>query len=224
MGADGIKMLEGKPSVRKRLGIPLSSSVYQELYAFLEAEGIPILLHVADPDTFWDPRKVPEAARSCGCFYGTGEHPTKEELLEEVEEILQRFHSLNMILAHFCFLSNDMDRASRMLESFPHVSFDITPGWEMYEDFSKEPEKWRGFFRRYQDRIIFGTDNSGRNGKGRGSTLLEAMDKVGRIRKFLETDGPMFSGRGLRLDRSVLEKIYRENFLRIAGSCPRKMP
>lgn len=223
MGADGIKMIEGKPNVRQKLGIPLSSSTYEEFYALLEAESFPILFHIADPDEFWDSRRVPESARKCGCFYGERGYPSKQHIYREVEEILEKFSGLRIIFAHFCFLSLNMDGASRFLDRWPHIYFDITPGYEMYENFSKEPEKWREFFCKYQDRIIFGTDNSGGNGRVSQQSILEAMEKVRRIRSFLETDHPMYAGRGLNLPTDILEKIYAKNFQRIVGSRPRRL-
>src|SRR5690242_3303894 len=47
-GFDGMKMIEGKPDTRKRIGVPLDAPVYDGYYGYLEAEGIPLLYHVAD--------------------------------------------------------------------------------------------------------------------------------------------------------------------------------
>ena len=54
MGFDGFKMIEGKPDQRKLSGLPLDSEHYDDFYSYLESEGIPLLYHVADPDSFWD--------------------------------------------------------------------------------------------------------------------------------------------------------------------------
>jgi hypothetical protein len=46
MGVDGIKMIEGKPSVRKITGnIPLDTPLYGKFYRYLESNKIPFLPH-----------------------------------------------------------------------------------------------------------------------------------------------------------------------------------
>ena len=47
---DGMKMLEGKPAVRQKLGHRRDVSIYDAYYAYLEVEQIPLMFHVADPD------------------------------------------------------------------------------------------------------------------------------------------------------------------------------
>ena len=106
-------------------------------------------------------------------------------------------------------MSADIDRASKYLEKWPSVNFDVTPGMEMYVNFSKRPDEWRDFFIKYQNRILFGTDN------GYSGVSLYGISFV---RKFLETndefenDGVLY--RGLKLPIEVLNNIYFNNFMR----------
>jgi predicted TIM-barrel fold metal-dependent hydrolase len=159
-GADGMKMLEGKPNARKALGIPLDSSIFDSYYSYMEEKSYPIIMHVADPETFWDPDKAPEISKKRGWFWGDGTFPEKEQLYREAEAVLEKFPKLKIIFAHFYFLSADINRASKFLDKWKNVSFDITPGWEMYDNFTGKSVEWREFFINYQDRLIFGTDNT----------------------------------------------------------------
>ncbi len=59
MGADGFKMIEGKPDVYRSIGRPLNSSYYEELYAFAEEKGLPILAHVGDSPWSFGSRRRP---------------------------------------------------------------------------------------------------------------------------------------------------------------------
>ena len=52
-----------------------------------------------------------------------------------------------------------------MFDRYPNMRVDITPGREMYDDFSVNPERTREFFEKNQGRIMLGTDNSGVNGE-----------------------------------------------------------
>lgn len=221
MGFDGMKMIEGKPNVRKKTGLRLDSELYDEYYKFLETEGIPLLYHVADPEIYWDPARVPEYAVKFGWSYLDGTFPEKEALHRETEGILAKFPGLKVIFAHFYFMSRDIKRASEILDKWPNISFDITPGSHNYEDFAESPEAWRDFFVKYQDRILFGTDQS--------QNQAVAEDLIYDVRTFLETGREFVfkslgcKTKGLNLERDVLEKIYTKNFLKYVGNSPKKL-
>lgn len=223
-GYDGIKMLEGKPCCRKRTGMALYGDFYLPFLRYLEKEQIPILYHINDPDTFWDPDRCPSWARRSGWFWGNGEYLSKAEVEKEALEVLNRFPDLRVILAHFFFQSEDIDRAAMIMERYPGVSFDITPGWEMYGNFSRHPDEWRDFFRIYRRRILYGTDTYAPEWNG----------IVSGVRRFLETsdefldaelglslsDGDM-AIRGIHLDTATLDDIYADNFRRFLPHAPK---
>ena len=217
MGFDGIKMIEGKPALRKKYRVPLDSSIYDDFFAYIEKEKIPVIYHVADPEAFWDKNAVPRFAFEAGWFYGDGSYPCKESLYSEAEGILKKFPQMKIIFAHFFFLSEDMQRAGEFLDKWPSASVDITPGGEMFVGFSKCPQKWRNFFIKYQDRILFGTDND----YGDSANIINSM------RAFLETEKSYsyWGGdiQGIQLPMEVLEKIYYKNFLKYVTKAPKKV-
>lgn len=230
LGCDGIKMLDGKPELRKESGWPLDAPVYDELFGYLAAEGIPVLYHVADPETFWDPAAIPAWARDRGWSYADGTYPAKEDFYREIDGILRRFPGLKLILAHFYFLSADADRAAAFLDAWPDVHLDLTPGMEMYVNFGRRPGAWREFFLAYQDRILFGTDNGDlepdrRTWVPRLEAIRFACDKIDLMKRFLLTQEEFdFWGervRGIGLDEEALAKICRDNFRRLTGPTPR---
>lgn len=211
-GADGFKMLEGKTTSRKISGIPLNDSVYDLFFKFMEDRNFPVLMHVADPEEFWDAEKVSEHAKEAGWFYGDGTFPSKETLYKEAEGILEKFPNLKITFAHFFFLSADIERADAFLNKWPHVHFDLTPGREMYLNFAKKSDEWRDFYTRHQDRLIFGSD-SYLSINSTDKKVFEWNTNVMKdIRTFLCTGNKVFSGKGLLLDENVLRKIYGENF------------
>jgi hypothetical protein len=176
-----------------------------------------LLFHVADPEEFWDEKKAPVWARKAGWFWGGGGFLSKEKLYSEATSVVEKFPGLNVTFAHFFFLSADIERATRFLGAHPHVCFDITPGWEMYDNFTNRSDEWRDFFTRFAGRIVFGTDNYV-YGSGAATGGMETIEKM---RRFLETREPMFKGRGLGLDRGSLDKIYHANFESRAGKKPK---
>jgi predicted TIM-barrel fold metal-dependent hydrolase len=209
-GFDGIKMLEGKPTARKRIGIPLCDKYYSSFYSYVEQNDIPILFHVNDPANFWDAEKVPPLAVERGNFYGDGTFPSKEAIYSEAETILETYPNLRVIWAHFYFLSENIERAARFLDSYPNSRLDITPGPEMYFDFSANVKGWRKFFEKYNEKIILGTDNPN----------PQWRERINGMTAFLETDAediPFFGGtiKGIALPESMLNNIYGANFAKV---------
>ncbi len=225
MGCDGMKMLEGKPTMRKQLDVPLDAPQLDPYYSFLEKQRVPLLFHVADPESFWDPEKVSEGARQRGWFYGDGTFPEKEQLYAEVERLLGKHPRLRVVFAHFYFLSADLERLGAFFERWPHANVDITPGSEMYANFAAQREKTREFFIRYQDRIFFGTDNAGGRHSPDPERTVSAKSKIDAMRRVLETEDTFeFWGMtwgGLGLPREVCAKIYAGNFRRWVGPKPK---
>lgn len=230
IGFDGIKMLEGKPMIYKLVGGPLDSPVYDEFYAYLESERIPVLAHFNDPIKcwrepmkYWDRIRIRECVDNPWLFYGDGSYPAKEGIYSQVDCILEKFPRLRIIFAHFFYLSAEPERAAAFMDKWPEVSFDITPGMEMLPNFAKRTSEWHDFFVKYQDRIIFGTDDA-----------YSQMDRfIFALRSFLETDGKFqfahtkgewsYDCEGIKLGREALEKIYAGNFQRYAGKAPREL-
>jgi len=220
-GALGYKMIEGKPDVYRNLAkrfntSPLTSNAMMDFYAELERQGAVLLLHAGDPPEFWS--NAPDWAKEAGCAYDDPDFPRLETIRTEVEEIAQRFPKLNFILAHFYFIANDIKEATRLLDTYPCLVFDLCPGVEMYPHFSKNPDAWREFFMKYNNRILFGTDNC------ETSTPKERADKdvINRmVHQFLQSSEKFLAWdleiQGIDLPVDVLENIYHKNFQRLTG-------
>ena len=160
MGIDGMKFLEMKPDFRKLLPEGVNSEKYDKMFTLLEEKGLPVLMHVNDPEEFWDIQKIAPSHIERGWFYGDGTYLSRQEIYDEVFEMLKKHPKLNVVFAHFFFISNDIKRAIEILETYPNVKFDLTPGSEMFKGFSKNTDAWHDFFEKYSDRILYGTDSN----------------------------------------------------------------
>ncbi len=152
--------------------------------------------------------------------------------------VLGRHPGLRICFAHFFFLSAQLARLADILERYSNVVTDLTPGIEMYENFSLAPEETRAFFDRFHDRILYGTDIGSRfvyHGGGRPFNEKENLRRPEIVRAFLtnretetvSADGnfvvgrPDFAMMGLGLEGERLGEILRENFLRFLGNAAR---
>lgn len=206
-GFDGIKMLDGKPTLRKLRGIPLDSPVYDPMFDYLEEMGIPVLYHSNDPVEFWDEKKIPAWAREVGFFY-EDTYPSQRQITEETIGILKKHPALHLTLAHFFFLSNtdDYDLAAELLDTYPNLMFDLTPGWEMFEGFARNRDIWKQFFEKYSNRLLYGTDIGGKGGE----RILEPLRRCLETDEIVDMQGTICPG--LSLSDEILKKIYRDNY------------
>lgn len=221
-GYDGIKMLEGYPSLLKAWNIPLDSPIYDSFYAFMEENGYPILMHIANPKENWDIEAASLDAIRAGRIYDDS-FPTKKEITSQVFRVLEKHPQLKLILAHFGFMSYDILEAERFL-SFPNTLFDITPGGEQLIRMQKEWNIWLPFWEKHQNRILYGTDFYAFPKDENWEVAFRRRPDF--LRRFLETNaqhqylGENFSG--VALDENIRRKIYRENFLALLGT-PKKI-
>lgn len=221
VGFDGVKLF-GKPSVRASRPVAFDDPVYDGLYQALSESGTPLNFHIGDPPEFWDQASIPAFARERGWYYGGGGYSSPEGLLAELTHVLERFPDLRLLAPHMLFLSQDLERLGGLLDRFPNMLTDVTPGRELYFQLSKKPEAAREFFLRYRRRILFGTDNA--VCVSRPDCLRSCRETLSAIERFLETEDRFqaWGGdlAGLALPEDVLEDLYWGNFIRWAGAEP----
>ena len=237
LGCDGLKLIEGKPSMRKMLPVPgFDDPVWEPLWAWAEETGLPILWHVNDPETCWDPENAPRHIRMAGELYDES-YVNNEAQYQEIFHILDRHPNIKITFAHLFFLSAQLPRLAAMLDKYPNVMIDITPGLEIYVNLSKNIEEAKAFFEKYQDRIIYGSDIGSRCVMGDGSAPFREEEALARMDLIdglfsSETDRVMredgkylintddFTQRGFDLEESAMQKIYGENFRAFVGVDP----
>ena len=237
LGCDGLKLIEGKPGMRKMLTVPgFDDPVWEPLWAYAEDTGLPILWHVNDPESCWDPENAPRHIRMAGEIYDES-YVNNEAQYQEIFHILDRHPRIKIIFAHLLFMSAQLPRLSALLDRYPNIMVDITPGLEIYVNLSNNLEEAKAFFEKYQDRIIYGTDIGSRCvavGEKRSFDTREALARMdlidglfssatNRVMKengayLINTDD--FLQRGFDLSAEAKEKIYGGNFLRYLGTEP----
>lgn len=235
-GFDGIKMWEGKPLGYIVLPDKLDGPFFDPYFSWMEEQGFPIILHLADAPRFWDPARKGLDPWS----YAEEPYPSRVAMYAELETVLTRHPQLKITLAHFLFLWNELSEASRLLDAYPSIAFDLTPGVEGYALMSQQIDATQKFFLKYQERLIYGTDIGAL--PLLDSTAEFELEREARqpwlVRSFLETNmdipfpnqiGAVQGGfdrqrlRGLGLPKTALDKIYRHNFENMVGQSPTRL-
>ncbi len=222
IGFDGMKMLEGKPSLHRLVGRDISDDLFDPYFARLEKDGTHLLFHVNDPEEFWDRTKVSQDLIDRGWFYGDGDYASNEEVYRQINRILEKHPNLCVNFAHFFFYSNYPEKLVEMFEKCPNAGVDLTPGGEMYFAFEKNKEYYKEFFTKYSERIQLGTDSTF-PWETEGYCWL--LDRVYRYMatddEFLAFSDAKFTG--MKLPREVCENIFYKNFERTVGKKPKEI-
>ncbi len=207
LGIDGFKIMSC-PTMRRYCGMGIDDGYYEKTFALLEENGLPVNFHVADPEEFWD-----EGER-----YADASFVTKKQLCDESLRVAKRHPDLKIVLAHFFFLSNFPEEAERIMEEYPNVYFDLTPGTEMYYNFDKDLEYWRGFFKKYKNRLLFGTDANANKDCNKELEVLVYRKLTEKKEYFTQSCyGKDFVICGLELDEETVDSIAYGNYFEVFG-------
>ncbi|NLC43647.1 MAG: amidohydrolase family protein [Clostridiales bacterium] len=215
IGFDGIKMLEGKPTYHKKIGKNLLHPELMRFYAEVEKNKTHVVFHVSDPETFWDPNAVSEEQKKIGWFYGDygdGTFATYEELYCQAEAVLEAFPNVCFTFAHFYFCGDKPEKLQALLDKYPNLCVDITPGTEMYHSFEAKHDFYRDFFEKNSKRIIVGTDGT------HPQPARFPIWCIDRLYRFIATtdvvsafDDKLLTG--LNLSEEASENILYKNFV-----------
>ena len=135
--------------------------------------------------------------------YCTEKDPTREELRDEVDGILAKFPRLKLILAHMYFMTGELERAADFLDRHESVYYDLTPGKDIFPDFTSKHEEWRKFVIKYQRRILYGTDTYSTPLSGKSEEEVYG-GPINLVRTFLEKENILY--------KKVLSKFEINSF------------
>ena len=120
-------------------------------------------------------------------------------------------------------MEEDVDEIARRLERYPNLAVDTAA---RVTHLALQPrDKVRNFLIRYQDRILYATDDGLLPGENVEARVKRWQADLERDWRFFATTEPVeFMGRsvtGLGLPAPVLRKLYRENALKwVPGISP----
>ena len=220
-GACGFKVWKNLGlSIRKKNGklYSLNEQCLKFIWEEAAALNLPIVIHVADPPSFWEPvnannQRYAELSSNPKWSYCDLE-VKYDDLLEQLEKMLQDNPKTTFVVAHMCAAAHNLDFVSKMLSTYDNLYVDIAA---VLSEIGSQPSRFERLAIDYSDRIIFGTDYFA------GDEFPHAP-----YYRFLETDDEDFpytpDGRytqgawnisGCKLSEAVLRKIYYENAQRI---------
>jgi hypothetical protein len=198
----------------------------EPVFAWIERSHLVLLAHQAEPRNCWLPMEKMTVGSDREYFsahpqyymYQHPEMPPHQSILAARDRMLARHPALRFDAVHLASLEWDVDEVARFLDRFPQARLDMAARLVhlQYQSVAQRA-KVRRFLMRYQDRILYGSDDNYGPGDADAAAVQEVHDGWVDDWRFLATrdelHSPDFAGsfRGLHLPRTVIDKIYRRN-------------
>ena len=172
---------------------------------------MPISIHIAEP--YW--MYLPMDETNDGLVNAVTWHVDTtncygyNRLMETFETAVRENPNTLFIACHYLNMSHDWPRLGALLDKYPNMYVDISA---RVAESAHTPRATREFLIKYQDRVLFGTDN------GMDASMYQTIFRV------LETNDEHFyvpefgyhwALSGFNLPDEVLKKIYHDNAERI---------
>ena len=205
-GATGVKLYAGHGETtgddRPFHVCPLDDPRLLPLYEYCQVHRVPICLHI-------NMRKFEAEAR----------------------QVFDRYRDLPFIVPHFGLWSGLLPKLDKLLTEYPALMTDNSFGWWYsvpgLRRYDRNPQAFRDFMIKHQDRILFGTDVVITDARVKSTDALTDFWLSYRCSleleeyDFADRNGEVHHFKGLALPEAVLRKIYHENWRSLLERCGR---
>lgn len=181
---------------------------------------IPVLIHTADPKSFWDPldntnERWLELIINPNRKRGADNPVPWQTLIDEQHRLFRKHKNTTFIAAHFGWYPNDLQKLSTLLDELPNV---VVEFGAVIAELGRQPKMAKAFFTKYQDRILFGKDSWVPSEYATYFRVLETEDEYFPYHKKYHAYWAMY---GMGLPDAILKKVYYKNALRIIPNIDR---
>lgn len=216
-GASGLKIYKSLGfSVKDNTGkrVHVDDERLDPIWAKCGELGIPVIIHTADPKSFWDPmdrynERWLELKLHAGRKRDASTGASWGELLKEQHGVFRKHPKTTFINAHMGWYPNDLAKLDSVMQAYPNTLVEIGA---VIAELGRQPRAAKRFFEKYQDRILFGKDSWVPSEYATYFRVLETEDEYFPYHKKYHAFWRMY---GLGLPDEILKKVYYKNALRI---------
>jgi predicted TIM-barrel fold metal-dependent hydrolase len=170
--------------------------------------GIPINIHVAEP--IWMYLKMDSTNDGLMNAYKWKIDSTKDGILghdalvKTLENAVRENPKTTFIACHYANCEYDLSILARMFDKYPNLYAD---GAARFGEVSPIPRYMQKFYDKYQDRLVYGTDNDPDFEMYEATIrILETLDE-----HFYYYRSYHWPSQGFGLSNKILKKVYRDN-------------
>lgn len=176
--------------------------------------GIPVLIHSAEPNSFWNPKdknneRWLELKQEPDRYRDPKKYPTFEEIIAEQHHVFRKHPETKFINAHLGWFGNDLARLGKLFDELPNVYTELGA---VLAELGRQPRFARAWMIQYQDRVMFGKDTYKKEEYYTYFRVLETGDEYFDYYRKRHAHWKMY---GLELPDSVLRKVYYENAINV---------
>jgi len=184
--------------------------------------GIPVLIHAADPKSFWedfdkDNERWLELKTHPRRKRGDDNPAPWEQIIGEQHNMFKKHPKTTFINAHFGWYANNLGELSELMEEIPNMYVELAA---IIAELGRQPLNARAFFEKYQDRILFGKDSWKPEEFPTYFRVLESEDEYFPYHKKYHAFWAMY---GMGLSDEILKKVYYKNALKIVPGLDRSL-
>ena len=210
LGDKGKGLFYGEP---KAWGMHLDDPRMDPLLEKCADLGLPINVHVADPYWMYEPMDEHNDGLMNAYQWRLDDQTNivgHAGLLDTLERAVKKHPRTTFVACHFANCCYDLAKVGRLLDQYPNLYADIAA---RFAETAPIPRYMSGFYQKYQDRLLYGTD-MGRDRDMYRTTfrILETTDEHFYDWNLFTYHWPLH---GFGLDRAVLQKVYRDNALKV---------
>ncbi len=217
IGAKGLKIYKSQGMFHQdSLGnrIAINDPRLDPVWAKCGELGIPVLIHAADPKSFWEPHdenneRWLELKVRPGRKREADDPAPWETIIAEQHDMFKKHPNTTFINAHFGWYPNNLDHLGDLLDAMPNMYVEFGA---VIAELGRQPRHAKAFFEKYQDRILFGKDSYVPSEYPTYFRVLETDDEYFPYYKRYHAFWRMY---GMDLNDEVLKKIYYKNALRV---------
>lgn len=199
---------------------------FEPIIELIEQHQVTLLGHLGEPLNAWLP--VEEMTINGDKRYFTAhpeyhmfvhkDYPLYQDQINARNRLLEKHPNLRFVGAHLGSLEWDVDELAKCLDKYPNMAVDMAARIShLQHQAIANREKVRDFMIKYQDRLIYSTDQALMPEADPVSTAQALHEVWVKDWQFFTSDEPMevpnVNGKfkGLKLPKSVIDKIYRIN-------------
>jgi predicted TIM-barrel fold metal-dependent hydrolase len=232
-GAGGLKVLKTLGLyLRENIGdgqlVKIDDPRFDPMWDACGSLEMPVAIHISDPEAFFLPtdrfnERFEELNHHPDWSFHGKDFPGNAELLEARNRVLARHPRTQFILLHVGNNAENLPYVGECMDRYSNVTVELAA---RIGELGRQPRLSRGFFDRYQDRILFGTDAVPYGIETPQQVFGDELYEI--YYRFLETEDEYFDyapapvppqGRwriyGIGLPDQILKKVYYENAARL---------
>lgn len=178
---------------------------------------MPVSIHVAEDEWMYQkPDSANDGLMNASTWHVDVNKPNKlshDALIKSLENAVRDNPKTIFIACHFANTCADLQQLGDLLNKYPNLYADIAA---RYAEIAPVPRYAAAFIIKYQDRLVYGTDNgSDEHMYLTTFRILESADEHFYETKMFNYHWALY---GLNLPKKVLEKLYRKNAEKITNT------